>query len=229
MWSADTKQGLLRHNPRLIMIDSLGSSEAIGMASSTTTNEGSAETAKFTLSANTRVITDDGRDVVPGSGELGRVALRGRTPVGYYKDPVKSAATFVTIDGVRYSIPGDWAEVLADGTVKLLGRGSQCINTGGEKVYPEEVEEVLKQHPDVADAAVVGVPDDRFGEAITALVEPRAGVEVDEAALIAHVKAHLAHFKAPKRVLPIATVGRAPNGKLDYRRMKTEAVDRLGI
>jgi hypothetical protein len=122
-------------------------------------------------------------------------------------------------DGVRWSIPGDWAEVEADGTLKLYGRGSQCINTGGEKVYPEEVEEALKTHPTVNDAAVVGVPDDRFGEAITALVEPHAGDTIDEAALIAHVRLHLAAFKSPKRVLPkrvftIDTIGRAANGKL---------------
>ena len=139
---------------------------------------------------------------MPGSGELGLVAMRGHTPIGYYKDPEKSAATFRVIDGVRYSIPGDFATVDADGTVRLLGRGSQCINTGGEKVYPEEVEEVLKLHPTVADAAVVGVPDERFGEAITALVEPDHGAAVDEAELIDHVKAHLAGFKAPKRVSP---------------------------
>src|SRR5262249_11425894 len=122
IWSAETKAGLLRHNARLIMLDSLGSSEAIGMANNTTTAEGSGQTAKFVLGANTKVLPDDGRDVVPGSGELGRVALRGRTPVGYYKDPEKSAATFVMFDGVRWSIPGDYAEVESDGTVKLLGR-----------------------------------------------------------------------------------------------------------
>jgi acyl-CoA synthetase (AMP-forming)/AMP-acid ligase II len=226
MWSAETKAGLLRHNPRLILIDSLGSSEAIGMASSTTTADGSAATATFRLGPNTRVIDERGRDVAPGSGERGRVALRGRTPVGYYKDEAKSAATFVVVDGVRYSIPGDWAEVDADGTVRLLGRGSQCINTGGEKVYPEEVEEVLKQHPSVADAAVVGVPDDRFGESITALVEAAPGHEVDGPALIAHVKAHLAHYKAPKRVFDVSTIGRAPNGKLDYKALKAHATTR---
>jgi 3-oxocholest-4-en-26-oate---CoA ligase len=220
MWSAETKGGLLRHNPRLIMVDSLGSSEAIGMATSTTTADGSAPTARFRLGPNTRVVTDDGRDVVPGSGELGRVALRGRVPVGYYKDPDKSAATFAVIDGVRYSIPGDLAEVEADGTVKLLGRGSQCINTGGEKVYPEEVEEVLKLHSGVRDAAVVGVPDERFGEAVTAVVEPSVGRELVEADVIAHVKAHLAGFKAPKRIVVVDSIGRAPNGKLDYRRLR---------
>jgi acyl-CoA synthetase (AMP-forming)/AMP-acid ligase II len=228
MWSAETKAGLLRHNPRLIMVDALGSSEAIGMATNTTTAESAAATATFQLGPNTRVVTEDGRDVVPGSGERGRVALRGRTPIGYYKDPDKSAATFQVIDGERYSIPGDWAEVDADGTVRLLGRGSQCINTGGEKVYPEEVEEILKLHPAVHDAAVVGVPDERFGEAITALVEPQPGAGVEEAELIAHVKTKLAAYKAPKRVIVVDTVARAANGKLDYRSLKAVAVTRLG-
>ncbi|MBU6315762.1 MAG: acyl-CoA synthetase [Acidobacteria bacterium] len=227
IWAAETKAGLLRHNQRLIMIDSLGSSEAIGMATNTTTSDSPTSTAKFSLGPNTKVLTEDGREVRPGSGERGRVALRGRTPIGYYKDEAKTAATFVLHDGVRWSIPGDWAEVEADGTLKLYGRGSQCINTGGEKVYPEEVEEALKLHPSVADAAVVGLPDDRFGEAITALVEPSDGHSVDEAALIAHVKERLAHYKAPKKVLHIDTVGRAPNGKLDYKRLKAEATARL--
>jgi acyl-CoA synthetase (AMP-forming)/AMP-acid ligase II len=226
MWSSETKAGLLRHNPRLIMVDSLGSSEAIGMATNTTTAASTGQTATFVLGPNTRVVTDDGRDVVPGSGELGRVALRGFTPIGYYKDPEKSAATFQVIDGARYSIPGDWAEVDADGTVKLLGRGSQCINTGGEKVYPEEVEEVLKRHPLVHDAAVVGVPDERFGQAITAFVEPEPGASPDEADLVAHVKTHLASYKAPKRVWLVPSVDRAANGKLDYKRLTADATDR---
>jgi acyl-CoA synthetase (AMP-forming)/AMP-acid ligase II len=226
IWAADTKAGLLRHNPRLIMIDSLGSSEAIGMASNTTTAESSrGATAKFALGPNTKVLTEDGREVQPGSGEHGRVALRGRTPVGYYKDEAKSASTFVMIDGVRWSIPGDWAEIEADGTLRLYGRGSQCINTGGEKVFPEEVEEALKLHPSVADAAVVGVPDDRFGEAVTALVELHHGHHLDEGALAAHVRTTLAAYKAPKRVLAIDTIGRAANGKLDYKRLREMAID----
>jgi 3-oxocholest-4-en-26-oate---CoA ligase len=224
MWSKETKQGLLRHNPRLIMVDSLGSSEAIGMASNTTTAESSGDTATFELGPTTRVITDEGRDVVPGSGELGRVALPGRTPIGYYKDEAKSAQTFVVIDGERYSIPGDYATVDADGTVTLLGRGSQCINTGGEKVYPEEVEECLKLHPTVADAAVVGVPDEKWGEAITALVEPHAGDAIDQAELIAHVKSRLAAYKAPKRVVAVTSIGRAANGKLDYKQLRSAAI-----
>jgi acyl-CoA synthetase (AMP-forming)/AMP-acid ligase II len=227
MWSAETKAGLLRHNPRLIMIDSLGSSEAIGMASQTTTAEAAADTATFRLGPNTKVLTDDGREVVAGSGERGRVALRGRTPVGYYKDDTKSAATFITFDGVRWSIPGDFAEVATDGTVRLFGRGSQCINTGGEKVYPEEVEEALKTHASVADAAVVGLPDERFGEAITALVELHDGHELDVPSLVAHVRTTLAAFKSPKRVVQIGSVGRAANGKLDYRRLKAIALERV--
>ena len=227
IWSKETKDGLLRHNDRLIMVDSLGSSEAIGMATNTTRSGEGDGTAKFELGSSTRVVTEDGRDVVPGSGEIGRVAMRGNTPIGYYKDPEKSAATFQIIDGVRYSIPGDWAEVLADGTVKLLGRGSQCINTGGEKVYPEEVEECLKLHPTVHDAAVVGVPDERFGEAINALVEPNPGQTIDPDALIDHVKAHLARYKAPKAVYEIASIGRAVNGKLDYKALKAIAESNL--
>jgi acyl-CoA synthetase (AMP-forming)/AMP-acid ligase II len=225
MWSAETKAGLLRHNPRLIMLDSLGSSEAIGMATATTTADGSAATAQFRLGPHTRVVSDDGRDVVPGSGELGRVALRGRVPLGYYKDPDKSAATFTVIDGVRYSIPGDLALVEVDGTVNLLGRGSQVVNSGGEKIHPEEVEEVLKLHPSVHDAAIVGVPDERFGEAVTALIEPAAGAPVDAVALVAHVKAHLAGFKAPRRIVVVESVDRAPNGKLDYRRLRERAME----
>ncbi len=228
MWSKESKDGLLRHNGRLIMVDALGSSEAIGMATNTTTADSGGDTAKFELGPGARVVTDLGNDVVPGSGEVGRVALRGHTPIGYYKDPERSAATFQVIDGQHYSIPGDWAEVLADGTVKLLGRGSQCINTGGEKVYPEEVEECLKLHPSVADVGVVGIPDERFGEAIHAIVEPHPGANVDAAALIDHVKARLARYKAPKVVHVVDSVDRAVNGKLDYQRMTALAIDRNG-
>jgi fatty-acyl-CoA synthase len=199
------------------------------MGQSVSSAGGSAKTAKFALGENARVIGDDGTDVAPGSGEIGRVAVKGITPVGYYKDDAKSAATFITIDGERYSIPGDYAQVEADGTLTLLGRGSVCINTGGEKVFPEEVEEVLKEHPGVRDAVAVGVPDDKFGEAITAVVEAAPGVQLDEAEVIAHVKGRLAAYKAPKRVLPIDTIGRAPNGKVDYKRLKQFALDALGL
>lgn len=223
MFAAETKAGLLAHSSRLIMVDALGSSEAIGMAQNTTSADGESRTASFELGPNTRVLAEDGREVVPGSGELGRVALRGNTPIGYYKDPDKSAQTFQIINGVRWSIPGDWARVEADGTVQLLGRGSQCINTGGEKVYPEEVEEILKLHPSVADAAVVGLPDDRFGQAVTALVELLPGERLDKAGLVAHTRQHLAAYKSPKEILEVTTLGRAGNGKLDYKSLTEQA------
>jgi fatty-acyl-CoA synthase len=156
------------------------------------------------------------------------VAVKGRTPVGYYKDPEKSEATFVELDDGRYSIPGDYATVEADGTLRLLGRGSVCINTGGEKVYPEEVEEALKTDPAVRDAVVVGVPDERFGEAVVAVVEPGPGAVLDAVALIEGVKAHLASYKAPRRVVAIDTIGRAANGKVDYKRLRTYAAEQVG-
>ena len=227
MWSKATKDGLLRHNNRLILVDTLGSSEAMGMAVSSTTSDDAAASGTFRLAATTRVISERGEDVAPGSGEVGLVAMSGPMPLGYYKDPDKTATTFRVIDGVRYTVSGDWATVEADGTARLLGRGSQCINTGGEKVYPEEVEEVLKLHPAVADAAVVGVPDERFGEAVQALVEPASATSIDEAELIAHVKDRLAAYKAPKRVVTVSSVNRAPNGKLDYNALKRAALRSL--
>ncbi|MGI8711097.1 MAG: acyl-CoA synthetase [Acidimicrobiales bacterium] len=229
MFSEASKAGLLRHLPQLMIVDAFSSSEAIGMGQSVSSAGADAETAKFTLGENTRVLTEDLREVQPGSGEIGRVAVGGHQPVGYYKDPEKTAATFVTVDDRRYSIPGDFATVEADGTIALLGRGSVCINTGGEKVFPEEVEEIVKTHPAVRDAVAVGVPDEKFGEAIIAVVELAPGAELDEAAVIAHVKDRLASYKAPKRVLQVDTIGRAPNGKVDYKRLKAEAVGALGL
>ncbi len=233
MWSETTKKGLLSHNPAMLLVDAFSSSEALGMGQSISAAGAEERTAHFALGAGVMVFDDEGNPVEPGSGLKGRVAVPGHVPVGYYKDPEKSAATFITHDGVRYSMPGDYATVEADGSMTLLGRGSVCINTGGEKVFPEEVEEVLKLHASVADAVVVGVPDERFGQAITAVVEPATDVAaaggVDEDALIAHVKEHLAHYKAPKRVLTIDTIGRAPNAKVDYKRLTAYALDELGL
>jgi 3-oxocholest-4-en-26-oate---CoA ligase len=227
MWSEPVKQALLEHKPSLLLFDSLGSSEALGLAHSVSTADGVTATASFRLGERTRVITDDGTDVVPGSGQVGMLALSGVVPEGYYKDEVKSATTFRVIDGVRYVIPGDFACVEADGSVRLLGRGSQCINTGGEKVFSEEVEEVLKERDDIVDAAVVGVPDERWGEAVCALVEVRPDAPIDDDAVIDYVKARLANFKAPKRVLTVASIGRSPSGKLDYARLRADAAARL--
>jgi fatty-acyl-CoA synthase len=225
MWSEATKQGLLRHHAAMMLMDGFSSSEALGMGMSVSGAGSTAETAKFSLGPNARVITEDGRFVEPGSEEIGMVGVGGRVPLGYYKDEEKSARTFKVIDGVRYSIPGDFATVEADGTIRLLGRGSVCINTGGEKVFPEEVEEALKTHPDVRDAVVVGVPDEKWGEAITALVELAPGAVPEHQELIDHVKGRLAAFKAPKAIIVVDTVGRAPNGKVDYAKSRSIAVD----
>jgi fatty-acyl-CoA synthase len=165
---------------------------------------------------------------VPGSGERGRLALGGPLPVGYYKDPKKSEETWPTIDGRRYSIPGDFATVEADGTITLLGRGSVCINSGGEKIYPEEVEEVLKLHPAVADCNVVGVPDERWGQAITAVVALK-DPSIEDPALVAFVKESLAGYKSPKHIVRVEAVKRQANGKSDYRWATATATAALGI
>ncbi|HVT77825.1 MAG TPA: acyl-CoA synthetase [Acidimicrobiales bacterium] len=227
MWSEETKQGLLRHHSGMMLMDGFSSSEALGMGMSVSGAGSTAATAKFSLGPNARVITEDDRFVEPGSGEIGMVGVGGRVPLGYYKDSEKSARTFKVIDGVRYSIPGDFATVEADGTIRLLGRGSVCINTGGEKVFPEEVEEAIKTYPDVRDAVVVGVPDEKWGEAITALVEPSPGAALDPGALVDHVKARLAAFKAPKHVVLVDSVGRAPNGKVDYAKSRSLATEKI--
>jgi fatty-acyl-CoA synthase len=223
MWSEPTKRGLLRHDPDMLLVDSFASSEALGMGRSISGTKGRAQTARFVLGRNARVIGDDGQDVAPGSGQVGLLAVRGRNPVGYYKDPEKTARTFRTIDAARYSIPGDYATVDADGTLRVLGRGSVCINTGGEKVFPEEVEEIIKLHPAVRDAIVVGVPDGPFGEVICAVLEPQPGAVLQPEELVTHVKGRLASYKAPRHILVVETIGRAANGKADYGRLKTMA------
>jgi acyl-CoA synthetase (AMP-forming)/AMP-acid ligase II len=194
---------------------------------SVTTSSGETRTGKFRIGEKVKVFTEDLREVVPGSGEHGFVARCGPIPLGYYKDPEKTARTFRVIDGVRYAIPGDFCRVEADGTLTLLGRGSVCINTGGEKVYPEEVEEALKRHPDVEDAVVVGAPDEKWGQAVVGVVQLRPGAALDEEGLRAHVRLGLAGYKTPKRVLAVETIGRAPNGKADYARIRELACARL--
>jgi acyl-CoA synthetase (AMP-forming)/AMP-acid ligase II len=226
MWSAEVKAGLLKHQPRFVLIDTFASSEAAGMGQSVTRGEDRLNTARFQLGPNTRVIDDEGRDVEPGSGVAGLVAVGGFQPVGYYKDETKTAATFRIIDGKRYVVPGDHATVESDGTLTFLGRGTSCINTGGEKVYPEEVEEALKRHPAVRDAVVVGVPDERFGEAVVAVVE---GDDVEAADLIAHARQYVAAYKTPKQIVPVESIGRAPNGKVDHRRLREAAMSALSL
>ena len=227
MFSEEVKQGLLEFNAGMLLIDAFSSSEALGMGNSVVGAAGSRATAEFTLGDDVRVIAEDGADVVPGSDVAGRLALGGRLPLGYYKDDEKTAATFLTLDGVRYSVPGDWAKVRADGSIQLLGRGNQCINTAGEKVFPEEVEEALKTHPSVRDACVLGVADERWGEIVMAVVEPRPAALPNEAQLIAHVKERLAGYKAPRRVRVVDTIGRTPAGKMDYSRHRREMAEWL--
>jgi acyl-CoA synthetase (AMP-forming)/AMP-acid ligase II len=294
IWSEENKQAILRHLPDVMLIDSLGSSEALGIGASLTTgtgsdqsltdlgldqgrleartsraraeqgvaaNQGSLEarteqnaaadqhalepraeqnaaanqraiatpgpsrTARFAVGANTAVFDEDGKRVTPGSGQRGLVASRGFIPVGYYKDAAQSGKTFRNFEGARWAVPGDYAMVDADGSIVLLGRGALVINTGGEKVFPEEVEETLKRYPGIRDAAVIGLSDPRFGERICAVVELRDGVSVTLEALATHVRTYLAPYKVPRELI-VAPVLRHANGKLDYPGLRA-AVARL--
>jgi acyl-CoA synthetase (AMP-forming)/AMP-acid ligase II len=219
MWSTQNKRALLDYLPQCTLIDSYASSEAFGMGRSVMTVNNVTQTGTFKISASCCVFTEDGKVVEPGSDEVGRVAVGVAVPIGYYKDPEKSAKAFPFINGRQWALPGDFAKVAQDGSLILLGRGSQCINTGGEKVFPEEVEECLKSHPAVRDAAVLGMPDARFGEKVTAIVE--LNKPVDDADLIAHVRQHLAAYKSPKSIHRIDSVMRSPNGKLEYKVLRS--------
>jgi acyl-CoA synthetase (AMP-forming)/AMP-acid ligase II len=203
--------------PNVIIIDSFGSSET-GVAGSR-----SAGADRFTVDPNTAVLDDDLHPVEPGSGKVGRLARRGHVPLGYYKDEAKTKATFVEADGVRWVLPGDMATVEDDGTVVLLGRGSGSINTGGEKVFPEEVEAVLKGHPAVYDALVVGVPDDRWGERVAAVVQSRPGAALTLDDVQAHARAELAGYKVPRDLVLVDEIRRGANGKPDYAWAKEHA------
>ena len=223
MFSAATKEAMLDHHGCTI-VDSLGSSEGTGMASQVMSRRRrDTATARFRLGEHTRVLTDEGIDVQPGSGERGQIALGWPLPLGYFKDPAKTEEAFPMVAGRRWSIPGDWATVEADGTITLLGRGSACINTGGEKVFPEEVEEALKELDAVVDCNVVGLDDDRWGQAVTAVVELTAPGAADADELRAGVRERLAGYKVPKRIVLVERVERSPNGKTDYRWAKSVA------
>ena len=230
MWSPEIKEGLLEFQPDVQLVDTFGSSEGLGFGSSVTSKLSKTKTARFTLGERTRVFTEDHREVKAGSDEIGFVAVSGSVPVGYYKDPVKTASTFPVIDGVRYSIPGDYCRVEADGSLVLLGRGSVCINSAGEKIFPEEVEEVIKLHKSVHDALVVGVPDEKWGQAVIAVVEPENNAPtVDEDSLREHCRENLAGYKIPKKFLHRDSLGRAVNGKADYKLITQYAKDQLGL
>jgi fatty-acyl-CoA synthase len=213
-WSESVKQRLLAHAPGVLLIDFLNASEASGMGRSLTSKKKSGG-SRFQLGKNAVVIDEEGRPVAPGSGEEGRLAVRGHIPLGYYKDPAKTAATFPVVGGIRYAVPGDLATVETDGSITLLGRGSTSINTGGEKVFPEEVEDAIKTFPGVHDALVVGVPHVRFGQMVTAAVEMGEGAIFDETALLDHLRTRLAGHKVPRATMLVDTIRRGPNGKAD--------------
>ena len=220
MWSANNKIELLEYFPNAVLRDSLGASEGSRLGSSEMRAGGSGRTGRFTAGANTKVLTEDHRELEPGSGEAGLIATTGPIPLGYYKDEERNRKTFPIIDGVRHAIPGDWCTLEADGTINLLGRGSGCINTGGEKVFPEEVEEALKVHPEVLDAAVFGVADERWGEAVAGVIRVRTSAAADEEAIRMDLRTRLAAYKCPKQLVVVEGSFRAENGKMDYAAAK---------
>jgi fatty-acyl-CoA synthase len=235
-WSPDVKAGLLRHVPHVTLIDSLGASEGM-MSRTASRSDSEIKPARFAVNDRVKVLDEEhGTEIAPGSGDVGMVAVTGPIPLGYYKDEAKTAATFRVVDGVRYSIPGDYATVDPDGTIQLLGRGSACINTGGEKVYPEEVELLLREHAGVDDCLVVGVPDERFGEMVVALVVPTgrdgeassqdADLDADlDAELAAWCRGRLSGYKRPKHFFVVETLGRSAAGKADYRSSRALAAE----
>jgi acyl-CoA synthetase (AMP-forming)/AMP-acid ligase II len=226
--TAATKQALLERLPGVRILDALGSSESGQQATQLSTREGPASTGDFAMNPDNVVLREDlSGTVAPGSGEKGWLARRGHVPLGYYKDAEKTARTFPVVDGVRYVVPGDRASVAADGTLVLHGRDSVTINTGGEKVFAEEVEHALKHHPAVWDAVVVGTPNERWGQQVTAVVKLREGVHVGDDELRDAARQHLAAYKLPKAFVFVDEVVRAPSGKADYRWARDTALAAL--
>ncbi|OLO99896.1 acyl-CoA synthetase [Mycolicibacterium porcinum] len=227
LFSTSLKEKFLELLPNRIITDSIGSSET-GFGGTSIVAKGQSHTGgpRVTIDKTTKVLDEDGNEVVPGSGVRGIIAKCGHIPVGYFKDEKKTAETFRTYNGIRYAIPGDYAEVEADGSVTMLGRGSVSINSGGEKIYPEEVEAALKGHPDVFDALVVGVPDERFGQHVAAVVQPREGARPTLAELDAHVRTEIAGYKVPRSLWLVDEVKRSPAGKPDYRWAKDTTEER---
>ncbi len=224
------KEAFLERIPHLMILDGFGASETGGQGSQATMKGGPVTTGTFRMNDDTLVLKDDlSAPVEAGSDESGWLARTGHVPLGYFKDPEKSAKTFPMIGGKRYAVPGDHAKVAADGTITVLGRGSVSINSGGEKIYPEEVEKALKHHPAVYDAVVVGTPNPRFGQQVTAVVQARQGEVPPTGELIEFCAKHLARYKLPKDVLFVDEMVRSPSGKADYRWASKLALERLGI
>nr|WP_205266870.1 acyl-CoA synthetase [Mycolicibacterium sphagni] len=223
LFSTSLKEQLLELLPNRVITDSIGSSETgFGGTSIVAKGEHHNGGPRVTIDHRTVVLDEEGNEVKPGSGVRGVIAKKGNIPVGYYKDEKKTAETFKTYNGVRYAIPGDYAEVEADGSVTMLGRGSVSINSGGEKIYPEEVEAALKGHPDVFDALVVGVPDPRFGSHVAAVVAPRKGARPTLADLDTFVRKEIAGYKVPRSLWLVDEVKRSPAGKPDYKWAKDQ-------
>ena len=227
LFSPSIQEQFLELLPNRLLTDSIGASET-GFGGLAVLSKGQKRTGGPTvkIDASTTVLDDDGNEVEPGSGKRGMLARKGNIPLGYYKDEVKTAETFRTINGVRYSIPGDYAQVEADGTVTMLGRGSVSINSGGEKVYPEEVEGALKAHPDIFDVLVVGIPDERFGQRVAAVVQVREGTSPTLHDIATAARKEIAGYKVPRSVWFVDQIKRNPAGKPDYRWAKAETESR---
>lgn len=217
LFSQPVKQEFLAELPDVFITDAVGSSESgftgIGMVSKESDHSAG---PRVNPGKDAILIDDDGRKVEAEPGAVGLIARGGHVPIGYYKDEEKSRKIFAEVDGKRYVVPGDYARYEDDGTLTLLGRGSQCVNSGGEKIYPEEVEAALKTHDDVFDALVVGLPDERLGQRVGAVVQPRAGRELDVGSLDEHVRTEIAGYKVPRDVWVVDEVQRSPTGKANY-------------
>jgi acyl-CoA synthetase (AMP-forming)/AMP-acid ligase II len=222
------KEGLLQQLPHILLIDGFGASETGGHGQQVTTAGQKASSGSFRMNDETVVLKHDltGR-LDPGAPEQGWLARVGHVPLGYYRDPQKTEQTFPVIDGTRFAVPGDHATVAADGAITVLGRGSVSINTGGEKVYPEEVEQALKTHPLVYDAVVVGTPNERWGQQVNAIVQLRDGTSVAPDELRAFAAQRIARYKLPKEIFFVDQVQRSPSGKADYRWAKAHALAAL--
>jgi acyl-CoA synthetase (AMP-forming)/AMP-acid ligase II len=219
LFSAPVKDEFFRHLPNIVIVDAIGSSESGNNGMVTMGKDNTAMKSGPTVSVlgNTVVFDENLKPVEPGSGVIGKIARYGDIPVGYYNDPVKTAEVFIHVEGVRYVMPGDFATVEADGSITLLGRGSVSINSGGEKIFPEEVESAVRSHPEVYDAIVVGAPDERWGQRVAAIIQPRADKRPTLEDIQAHCREAIAGFKVPRQLHVVETIVRSPSGKPDYR------------
>jgi acyl-CoA synthetase (AMP-forming)/AMP-acid ligase II len=227
LFSQSVKNEYLKALPNAVITDAIGSSETgfMGIGLITKDTEQGIGGPRVSAGRDTIVIDEYGKPIPAGSEEIGRLARGGHIPLGYYKDPEKTERLFVEVEGKRYTVPGDFARHEADGTITLLGRGNTCVNTGGEKVFPEEVEAALMSHPDVFDVLVVGVPDDRLGQRVAAVIEPRPGAHPTFEDLAAHVRGDIAGYKVPRSIWLVDKIQRLATGKADYRWASTYATE----